>query len=180
MDDRPTMNYNSIVNNIISHPSFRETLNRILDTQTGLQSPSVSSNEAHSHQGQGSIQHSIDVQEKQRIRPSGGPSRFQTPAEEFRELFNRGGSSVPRSNYCRGRSYSASGVGRRRGTGPYNRPNDRLRSASATSRPSSGSVARASTIFQTKEVVLLNSKSESEVLRGAQKASLMERGVLTI
>ncbi len=123
---------------------------------------------------------------------------FSSPAEEFQSVFNRGGSSLQRAVYHRGRSYSAG-----RSTAPYTargtsaassstsnqRPSDssgriigsirparadRARSASVPSR----TLGRASDTFKTKEVVLLPSNTETDVIRGQRKADLMQRGFI--
>ena len=91
---------NNIVSTIVNHPSFRETLNQILEVQTGisrtqnLTGTTATTSTTHSSQP--------TVSNNGVVRPG-----FSSPADEFRSVFNRGGSSLQRSAYHRGRSYSS-------------------------------------------------------------------------
>ena len=159
---------NEIISNIVNHPSFRSTLNQILDVRSGA--TNVSNN--HSTPSGVPTEELVDTAS----RPS---QRYNSPAQEFSSIFQRGGSSsgVP---YQRGRNHA------RGYPYPRSRPASQVRggrsalstSRTQTARASSASTSRASSIFRTKEVILLPGKNDSEVCRGNRKVLLMNSGFI--
>ena len=91
---------NNIVSNIVKHPSFQETLNQTLEVQTGIsrtQNLTGSAVTTKTHSSPPTVSNNGVV-----VRPG-----FLPPAEEIHSAFNRGGSSLQRSAYHCGRSYSS-------------------------------------------------------------------------
>ena len=77
---------NEIISNIVNHPSFRSTLNQILDVRSGA--TNVSNN--HSTPSGVPTEELVDTAS----RPS---QRYNSPAQEFSSIFQRGGFFLRRS-----------------------------------------------------------------------------------
>ena len=160
-------NINDLVNSIVSHPMFRDSLNQIL-----------SNNE-----------NGISLNDDARPQQSSN-RQFVSPAEEFSAVFRRGGSTAG-PVFQRGRAHGPAARGRNVRNAPYQprRSSSSPGNSNCTSRggragrnvapPAASTAARnvsVSTIFRTKEVVLLPSSTENEVLRGRRKSLLMSQG----
>ena len=148
-------NVNNLVNTIVHHPVFKETINAILSVSNTQPSTSVSpatdqtdnrSTNVTSHFGS-SI---CNTGRNQR--------RFHSPAQELSAIFRRGGNST----FQRGINHKP------------RRPVPYQRAAAATST----STVNRNRIFRTKEVILLPGVAENEVVRGPRKSDLMGQGFI--
>ena len=151
-----------VVDTIITHPSFRQTLSNILN-----QSPTIAAT--------GDPHTSSSSELSRPIVPPSNPTnfnastsdRYATPSEEFSALFRRGSSRGRPPTFQRGISHHQNARARRRAASvPYarasNNNNDRSK--------------RKDEIFRTKEVILLPDSKTDRVVRAAEKANLMEHG----
>ena len=153
-----------LVDSIVSHPSFRETLNNMFNNsasslQTSRPETSRQSNNSLSQSSTTTLSTS---------RSSNAPTsnRYATPAEEFSALFRRGSS--------RGRSTFQRGVSHR----PLRGQASSVRRRTASAPPYSSRPRKRNDNFRTKDVVLLPDSKADRVIRAAEKADLMERGLV--
>lgn len=160
-----------LVGTILSHPSFRETLNNLFNnstsTPTTLQSVNRPTPPSDLQSTRRSTAGSISTTSTSSATSS--TSRYATPAEEFSSLFRRGSTSRGSTlTFQRGVSHrqsnQAARVRRRAASAPY-----------TTSQNSNRPWAKDE-IFRTKDVVLLPDSKADRVVRPPEKANLMERG----
>ena len=172
-----------VVDNIITHPSFRQTLSNILNqspTITAASDTSLSSNQlsrptttthnssVHStpvHQTNSSINSNRNLNSSINSNASTS-SRYTTPSEEFSALFRHGSSRGRAPTFQRGISHRQGARARRRAASvPYARASDN------NDRP-----RRREEIFRSKEVILLPDSKTDRIVRAPDKANLMEHG----
>ena len=163
-----------LVGTILSHPSFRETLNNLFNnsssTPTALPSgQSVNRSTPPSNMQSTSRSTTGSISATSTSCGTSSTSRYSTPAEEFSALFRRGSSS------CSSTPTFQCGVSHRQ---PNQATRVRRRAASApytTSQNRNRPRARDE-IFRTKDVVLLPDSKAERIVRAPEKADLMERG----
>ena len=162
-----------LVGTILSHPSFRETLNNLFNnsssTPTALPSgQSVNRSTPPSNLKSTSRSTTGSISATSTSCGTSSTSRYSTPAEEFSALFRRGSSCSSTPTFQRGVSHrqpnQATRVRRRAASAPY-----------TTSQSSNRPRARDE-IFRTKDVVLLPDSKAERIVRAPEKADLMERG----
>eukprot|EP00794_Sanderia_malayensis_P017200 gene17200-18930_t len=180
------------VQSIVHHPSFTNSLNEILRNSPGEsstvtrpsgfggpprpglspglgQSPPSSTSNADVSLARPaaliSVSSSSESTPDPRRQQTGTRSTFQTPAQEFSALFNRGGGSTT-STFQRQRNYSGFGPRTTHRSTPYPR-NGKMKKTKLN---------QSSGTFRTKEVVLLPNALDDEVVRGRRKALLLQNG----
>ena len=164
-----TSSMEELVNNVLSHPNFRNVVDNISSRQTG---------------NQGNNRPSTSSQSLQSDCHSGRPSTSSQPllsdchsgpAEELRNLFNRGNSlsqqqnfnaTIPRFNNRF--TYQPKARGRSR-PAPYVQCNQKGKSKGKASSTCTGQPL-------CREVVLLNNPDDNKVVRGSRKVSLHKAG----
>ena len=148
-------NVNDLVNTIVHHPAFRETINAILTGSNTQPNNSVSPASVQTDNRSTNVTSPIGSS----ICNTGrNQRRFDSPAQELSAIFRRGGNST----FQRGIKH------RPRRPAPYQR------AAAATST----STVNRNRIFRTKEVILLPGVAENEVVRGPRKSDLMGQGFI--
>ena len=145
----------SLVGSILSHPSFRTTLNNIFssDSLTATreqQQPSLGpcdlgrSSSCSSVVSSRSNGHTSTVTATQSHARS---TTYTTPAQEFSAIFRTGGSSQRETGFQRGINHYRAGRGRR--NAPYTVPNSQQKNSHRTQ-------GGKDQQFRTKEVILHN------------------------
>ena len=145
-------NVNNLVNTIVHHPAFRETINAILTGSNTHPSSSVSPASVQTDNRSTNVTSPIGSS----ICNTGrNQRRFDSPAQELSAIFRREGNST----FQRGINH------RPRRPAPYQR------AAAATST----STVNRNRTFRTKEVILSLGVAENEVVRGPRKSDLMRQ-----
>ena len=175
-----------VVDNIITHPSFRAALSNILNNSCNhsttttnditLSSPPLFRPANDNSSGCAANVRATSVQQSSsnNTNPCFNPStnqpptangRYTTPCEEFSALSRPGSSRGRAPLFQSGISHRQSARARRRtATAPYTRgtDNDRPR--------------KREEMFRSKEIILLPDSKADRVVRPPQKANLMEHG----
>ena len=148
-------NVNNLVNTIVHHPAFRETVNAILSGSNTQPSSSVrlATDQTDNRSTNVTSPFGSSICNTDRNQ-----RRFDSPAQELSARFRRGGHST----FQRGINHRLT------------RPVSYQRAAAATS----NNTVNRNRIFQTKEVILLPGVAENEVFRGPRKSDLMGQGFI--
>ena len=156
-------NIDELVGNIISHPSFQETLNNVLRALPST--AEVATARAGASSPTAPTRPILDDRQQ-----------FNNAQEEFSSIFRRGNSLDSRQRFPLGRN-----IGRNAYSTSIKRPSSvpatpYTRPASQGSRRASSQNGNGRSKFRLKEVILLADSRADQVVRANQKALLMERG----
>ena len=171
MEDRfrgvDTEKVRELVGSILTHPSFRETLNNVF-------SPTMRASNTEQRRNQRSNNNRPaapdEAAQSSIICNNNRPSLplHTTAAQEFAAIFRRGGSTQRQLDYQNGINHRS-----RRGTQPYRVPNAgerQSRSALRGRAGTSGGTKSKDQTFRTKEVILLPESTTQKVVRPPRKA----------
>ena len=165
-----------LVENIVSHPSFRATISQALlnNSPSASSSLGLESRRNAIRNGTTTLSPHANADETR---------RFTSPAEEFSAIYRRGSSAIPGQSpqYHRGNNFQrpapTAGSVRRRPAG-RNRPSSSTSRAMPYRLPatSSSTSSTKKQIFIVKEIVLIPNHDEENTIRPPRKAVLMSSG----
>ena len=148
-------NVNNLVNTIVHHPGFRETINAILSGSSTQPSSSLSS---------------ATIQTDNRSTNVTSPIGSNTcKSDKNQHRFDRLARELPTIFRCRSNSMFQRGINH-----IPRRPIPYQRTVAATST----STVNRNQIFRTKKVILLPGVAENKVVRGPGKSDLMDQGFI--
>ena len=167
-DNNENRNIEKIISDVVSHPSFRRRIEEVTGIRSGEITEITTNNNNPTNYSSSRVtassvpNTSCNIQQQNTnysaTTVSATPS-FQSPSQELSSIFLRGSSRRTGASSSRNNTTSS---GKKRKI-PFSSPNQ---SSSPKLNPE----------FRTKEVVLLPSSNESQIVKGKRKQSLMANG----